>query len=79
VGKLLQSDNRNVCVLPAESVDLDITQIILMQNRDTPHIFPDRRNRNMAYNECSYCFVTMNMKVTDGTVVLHTAYNECSN
>jgi len=34
--------------------------------------------RNMAYNECSYCFVTINMKVTDGTVVLHTPYNECS-
>jgi hypothetical protein len=46
-----------------------------MKNRDTPYIFSDRKNRNMACNKCSYCFVTMNMKLIGGTVVFHTPYN----
>lgn len=34
---------------------------------------------NMVHNECSYCFVTMKLKVRNDTVVIHTAYNECFN
>jgi hypothetical protein len=38
-----------------------------------------RGKRNTVYNECSYCFVTMKVKVRNDTVVIHTAYNECFN
>ena len=32
--------------------------------------------RNISYIKCSYCFVNKKVKVTDGTVVFHIAYNE---